>query len=395
MTPSGVNAVAPDLRLLYAASFASTFDRFLTPPLLLAIGTSYGTSLSEAVNVATAYFALYGLCQPLWGAVSDRIGRVQLIRSALLGGGAVGVASAVSPELWLLVAGRAVTGALLGAVIPTSLVYLGDHVADTRRRQRALGDLVAANGAATAVATLGAGLIVTLTSWRLAFVLSGGLAIAAALAVGALAEAERPAARRPLVALRQVAGQPWAVAVIALALVEGGVIFGGTTYLAPTLQAAGESPAVAGLVVAVFGASTLAWTRLLKPAMQAVAAPTLILGGAAMAALGYTAASVLGGLIGILLAGWLVAGCYAFMHTSLQTWATATVGGLRATVVSLFAAALFVGGAVAAASLAPLADRGEYPQLFAIVALVAVPLGVAAALGRRMDDRSRSRALLA
>jgi predicted MFS family arabinose efflux permease len=72
------------------------------------------------------------------------------------------------------------------------------------------------------------------------------------------------------------------------------------------------------------------------------------------------------------------------MHSTLQTWATEVVPEARATVISLFAAALFAGSGLATAAAAPLAGEGRFGLLFATAALVAVPLGLFAALARRL-----------
>lgn len=71
------------------------------------------------------------------------------------------------------------------------------------------------------------------------------------------------------------------------------------------------------------------------------------------------------------------------MHSTLQTWATEVVPEARATVISLFAAALFAGSGFAALAAAPLAEDGSYGLLFALAASVAVPLGLFAGLARR------------
>jgi hypothetical protein len=84
----------------------------------------------------------------------------------------------------------------------------------------------------------------------------------------------------------------------------------------------------------------------------------------------------------VVVAAFLVAGGYGFMHTTLQTWATGLLPGLRASVVSLFAAGLFCGGALGAEVLAPLADEGRWGLLFGLLAVAVVPLGLVAALVR-------------
>jgi hypothetical protein len=70
------------------------------------------------------------------------------------------------------------------------------------------------------------------------------------------------------------------------------------------------------------------------------------------------------------------------MHPTLQNWATEVTPGARATVISFFAAALFVGSGISTTLAAPLAEAGRFPLIFGLAAATAVPLGVAAALAR-------------
>jgi MFS family permease len=169
---------------------------------------------------------------------------------------------------------------------------------------------------------------------------------------------------------------------VGLAGVEGAIIFGGITFLPAAVEAAGSTEAVAGLALAAFGAGSVVWTRLLGRATRRMGAPALILLGAGLAAAGYAVAAAEPALAGVVVAAFLVAGGYGFMHTTLQTWATGLLPGLRASVVALFAAGLFCGGAVGAELLAPLADRGDWGALFGLLAVAAVPLGAVAALAR-------------
>jgi predicted MFS family arabinose efflux permease len=71
------------------------------------------------------------------------------------------------------------------------------------------------------------------------------------------------------------------------------------------------------------------------------------------------------------------------MHSSLQTWATEVLPEARASIVSFFAGSLFVGSAVGAVAVAGLADAGHYALIYAGYAILAIPLGLAAAASRR------------
>ena len=92
-------AGAPHIRLLQLTSFVSTLDRFAMPPMLVAIATDLDVPLSEIVHAAGAYFLVYGLMQPVWGAVSDRLGRVRTMRLTLLLAGLCSIGSAFALDV--------------------------------------------------------------------------------------------------------------------------------------------------------------------------------------------------------------------------------------------------------------------------------------------------------
>ena len=378
-------------RLLQLAAFFSSFDRFAIAPMLLTIAASFGASLTEVAATASLYYLLYGLMQPVWGMLSDRLGRVSVMRLTLFGAAFAGILSSLAPNLTVLIVARALAGGLFAAVIPASLVYIGDTVG-MGSRQKALADLMAASAVGTALATVFGGLAAYLDGWRVAF---AGPALAGAALAVLLARLPEPMAlsdqkrEGPVVQAGRVLVQPWALTVVGIALVEGAVILGFLTFLAPSLESAGFSPAVAGLSVGLYGLAVLGWTRIVKLIANRLGASALILIGAGMLSLGYASGAVGQSLASVSAAAILVGGGFAFMHSTLQTWATEVVPEARATVVSLFAAALFAGSGVAAMAAAPLAEAGSFDLLFALGALVAVPLGLFAGLARHRYSRIR------
>ncbi|QIN80862.1 MFS transporter [Rubrobacter marinus] len=359
--------------------------------MLVTIAASLGASLEEVAWAASLYYLLYGAMQPVWGTLSDKLGRVRVIRLSLVAVLVPGLVSAFAPNLTALVVGRALSGGLFAAIIPASLVYIGDTV-PINARQRALADQLATSAVATALATAAAGLAAYLGYWRVAF--AAPVLVSAALGLfllSRLPEPEREVGAGPLARLGLAVRKPWAGLVVGLALVEGGVILGFLTYLAPALEYAGYSAAVSGLVVGLFGVATLGWTRLVRGVSERFGKHILLLAGGGLLALGYAAGAAGQNLVGISLAACLVGGGFAFMHSTLQTWATEVVPEARATVISFFAAALFVGSAIATFAAAPLAEAGSFGTLFALAALVAVPLTLSAGFARlRYDAREKS-----
>ena len=378
-------------RLLQLAAFFSSFDRFAIAPMLLTIAASLGASLTEVAATASLYYVLYGLMQPVWGMLSDRLGRVRVMRLTLFGAAVAGVLSSLAPNLTVLIIARALAGGLFAAVIPASLVYIGDTVG-MGTRQKALADLMAASAVGTALATVLGGLAAYLDGWRVAFAGPALAGVALAVLLARLPEPKAFSEQKregPLVQAGRVLVQPSALIVVGIALVEGAVILGFLTFLAPSLESAGFSPAVAGLAVGLYGLAVLGWTRAVKLVANRLEASALILIGAGMLSLGYASGAVGQSLASVSVAAILVGGGFAFMHSTLQTWATDVVPEARATVISLFAAALFAGSGVATMAAAPLAEAGSFDLLFALAALVAVPLGLVAGLARHRYSGNR------
>jgi predicted MFS family arabinose efflux permease len=374
------------LRLVRIASFCSTFDRMAIGPMLVAISRDLGVSLSRVTLAATAYFLLYGAMQPVWGLLSDRLGRIPVMRLTLTGAGIASALSAFSPSLALLVVARACAGALFAGVIPTALVYVGDTV-PIERRQTALTELMSTTSAGIGVSTVVAGGAVAIADWRFVFGLSALAASVLAVALRGVPEPPRGAVPGALGALARLLRRPWPLAIILLALVEGTVVLGAITFLAPALEDSGIGPALAGFVVGLYGFATMGWTRVVRRTARTVAPAGLIAIGGTTIAAGYVIAALDPAITGIAVAAVVVACGFAFLHSTLQTWATEVAPDLRATAVSLFAAALFTGGAIGTAALGPLADAGSFSAVFLVAVAIAGPLGLCAALLRRRFGR--------
>ncbi|MFC4010300.1 MFS transporter [Nonomuraea purpurea] len=508
---------------LSVASFVSSFDRFAVSPMLVLIAVDLNVPLSAAVAAASAYYLAYGLTQPLWGVLSDRFGRVRVMRGALFGAALAGAVSALMPVLGALVVARVVTGACFGAVIPTGLTYVGDTV-QASVRQRALTDLMGAAALGTALATGLGGVLAGLVDWRVAFTVPAACAFACAIALRTLPEPHRPlslptptpnthspntvpapkntpaapaapasevasasddalasesasargaahsveAASRPDAApgrgaepmavagpepgvgdvrgeldvaqgaevgrgpvaseaggtqdvggaagtvggvsgtgatgvdgvsgaeavggrgrpgvggyLGAVLRQPWALLVFALAFVEGAIMLGALPYLPTALQYIGHPAAIAGLGITAYGLGLWAFSKVVKSLSGRWPAPLLMTVGGAHLCVGFGIVTVHLSMATVAVTALLLGGGWSFLHSSLQTWATAVVPEARGTTIAFFASALFVGSAVSSWAAGPLAEDGSYGLLFGLAAGAAVPLTAVAALTRR------------
>jgi predicted MFS family arabinose efflux permease len=305
------------------------------------------------------------------------------MRVSLLGAAVAGAVSAVAPNLLVLGLSRTVAAGCVAALIPATLVYVGD-MWEAQVRQRPLAEVLTASSAGIALATAGAGVLAELVGWRTVPALTGIAAAALWVALRRLPEPDRgPANSSPLRSITTVLRHRWALVVLLVVLVEGAVVLGVITYLAPAVQALGSSAAVGGLVAASFGVGALLLSRLVRVLVGRLSATGLATVGAVMLAAGWVLPSVTVSIATVTAAGVLLGGSWAFLHTTLQSWSTEVVPGERATMVALFAALLFLGAAIGSAVLAPLADAGAFDVVFRVALVAAVPLAVAAVLARR------------
>jgi predicted MFS family arabinose efflux permease len=378
------------LRTLQAVNTVSSLDRSAIAPMLLVIAADLRTSVAEVTLVASVYYLTYGLMQPVWGIVSARYGTVRTLRFALAGAGLLGAASALAPGVVALIVLRSMAGGLFSAAVPATLVYVGATV-PVERRQQPLADLMAGVAVGMAVATVAAGWAAELISWRWAFLVTALGGIVLAVHLRKLPELPRASAEsRPVRALVSALRAPWTVVVLAFGFVEGAALTGVFTFVAPGVQESISGGAgLAGTVVAVFGAAVLIFTRVVRPLSSRLTTPTLLVIGGVAGCLGFGVLAVDRGLVTGMAACLLLGAAWAFMHSTLQTWATSVVPHARPQVVSLFAACLFLGGSTGAALGGPLADGGHYAVLFAVSAGLFVPLTLGSALARRRYLRTR------
>jgi MFS family permease len=370
------------VRLLQAAALTSSFDRLMIAPMLVVIAADLDSSVEAVSRAAAGYFLGYGIAQVCWAMVSDRLGRVRTMRLALVLAAVFGLASAAVPDIGWLVVARGLTGACFAAAIPSALVYIGDTV-PVKIRQAPLTDLMTSMAVGMTLANIGAGALADFTSWRVAFALTA--VVAGVLAV-VMRKVPEPSAIDPvpvLASLRAVLANRSALLVLALALAEGLVLLGPLTFLPAVLHASGLSVTVSGLLTAAYGASVLVFARVVKRRTRTTSPAMLILIGGSTAVLAYAMLTVTYAAVPVVVGTVLLGAGWAFMHSTLQTWATDMAPDARATAVSLFATMLFSGSAVGAAIFGPLVDAGRFQAVFAITLAVGVPLTVAATVGRR------------
>jgi len=140
-----------------------------------------GGEMGMLVALSALTELLFG---PLWGSISDRIGRKLVLMVGVFGYGASLLLMGFASQLWMLFAARALSGLLTAATMPSAMAYVGDTTTE-RDRGGGIGWLGSAAGLGI---ILGPGVGGWLGQGVLSrpFFVGAGLAWAALLLVGFL-----------------------------------------------------------------------------------------------------------------------------------------------------------------------------------------------------------------
>jgi MFS transporter, DHA1 family, multidrug resistance protein len=137
---------------------------------------------------------------PVWGGVSDRIGRKPVLMLGMVGYGLSSLLMGLSTELWMLFASRALSGILSSATMATALAYVGDSTSEENR-----GGGMGALGAAMALGVIvgpGFGGWLASDSLSTPFFIAAGMSLVSLLLILLLLPESLPAEAR-----RQVEGK--------------------------------------------------------------------------------------------------------------------------------------------------------------------------------------------
>lgn len=190
------------LAILFLTVFVDLVGFGILLPILPAYAKSFGASATEIGLLNAIYSLMQMVFAPVWGRVSDRVGRRPIIIMTALAGSAAYVIFGLASSLWLLFVARAFAG-ICGANISTAQAYVAD-VTTKETRARGMGMIGAALGLGF---TVGPALGGIATHWgrHAPFFIAAGLSLVNALwATIALPEPERHASR-PARGLRTLA----------------------------------------------------------------------------------------------------------------------------------------------------------------------------------------------
>ena len=339
---------------LSIAAFGNRVSQRVNDPLLPRFASEFGVSLGAASWVVTIFTLAYGLNQLFFGPLGDRFGKYRVIAWACVACSFATMLCALAPGFEMLLAARLIAGAMLAAIIPLSMAWIGD-VVPYEQRQPVLARFLIGQILGVSVGQMLGGLAADYLGWRVPFfIIAAGFVAVSVLLFSmqrrlpahalSVSRVEGHVLQRMFREFGLVLRQPWARVVTLTVFLEGAFLFGAFAFIATHLHLThGLTLSAAGSVVMLFGFGGFLFATSSRMFVQRLGETGLAFwGGVAMFV------SLLA--IALLPTWWwsapacFVAGLGFYMlHNTLQTNATQMAPERRGAAVAAFAFCFFTG----------------------------------------------------
>ena len=358
---------------LSIAAFGSGISQRVADPLLPRFAAEFDVSLGAASWIVTIFTLGYGFNQLCFGPLGDRFGKYRVIAWSCVACSLATLLCALASDFQMLLIARLVAGAMLAAIIPLSMAWIGDVVA-YEQRQTVLARFLIGQILGVSAGQMLGGLAADYLGWRVPFfMLATGFAAVSVLLFSmqrrlpararSVSRVEGHALQRLFSEFALVLRQPWARVVTLTVFLEGAFLFGAFAFMASHLHLThGLSLSTAGSVVMLFGFGGFLFAACSHFFVR-------WLGETGLACWGGIAMFVSLLAIALLPAWWyslpacFIAGLGFYMlHNTLQTNATQMAPERRGAAVAAFAFCFFTGQsaglALAGAATANIGTRG-------------------------------------
>ena len=199
-----MNPSKRNLYILTFVLFVVMLGYGIVIPILPFYVEDMGAGGTELGLLVASYAVMRLICGPIWGSLSDRVGRKPILIIGILGYAITMLWFGLATQLWMLFAARILSGILSSATAPTSMAYIGDSTPE-KERGGGMGMLGAAGGVGTILGPALGGLLAG-DSFSLPFFIAAGLSLLSLLLAWLFLPESLPAGERT--GLRQAAGNP-------------------------------------------------------------------------------------------------------------------------------------------------------------------------------------------
>lgn len=335
------------LPILGLLAFMTNGDNYAAAPLLLKISEDLGVGMQQAAFSVTAYMLSFGLFTLIFGPLSDRFGKVRIIRIAAFGTAIFSVMGGFAFNLPSLIIFRAINGAFAAGVFPVTLALIGQSFND-KERHGAIGKVMGLMFLGSATATAIGGALAYFGSWRLVYIVYGVAEFIIAIVILALLHKDKGVVKKLhfINAYKAPFSNFRFIRLVTVIFFVGFAVFGSYTYSGKLIQSLTDySVMQVGLILSFFGIGTVLGSRIapqVKKRLHHGFLPTAgVLGFVGLYSLSFVQNIYI--LCGAL---FLFGLAFIFLQSSLVSTAQAKLPQMRGAAMSLASFNMFVGGAV-------------------------------------------------
>lgn len=378
---SAVRAIA----LLAFAAFASQSMVRVTDSLLPQIASDFEITVGSAAVAVWAYALAHGSVQLVIGPVGDRFGKFGCVAAATAAAAVLVFLCGLAQSLPALVTARLACGFAAGWVVPLGMAFLGD-VIPYESRQRVLGRFLSGQIMGQLFGQAAGGVLGDWFGWRnVFFVLAGLFALASAALIIEFARNPVTHAKHALAARSRgfvkdyatVLRSSWARAVIVMAFLENGFMFGAFAYVGADLHLRfGLSISFVGFLVGAFAIGGLIYSLSVAVLVRRFSQKAFALIGSAILAAGFVTLALTPVWHTAPFSVVAVGFGYYMLHNTLQTNVTEVTPEARGTAVAIFSSGIYMGQMLGVSAAALVFDQHGGQPVFIAAGLLLAALGV-------------------
>jgi MFS transporter, DHA1 family, multidrug resistance protein len=186
-----------NLYILLLVLFVVMLGYGMITPLLPFYIEDMGAGGTELGLLVASYAVMRMVCGPIWGSLSDRVGRKPVLLIGIFGYVVTMLWFGLASKLWMLFAARILAGILSSATSPTTMAFVSDSTPE-EERGGGMGMLGAAAGVGTILGPVMGGLLGDQAIALPFFIAAGLAALSLLLAWVFLPESLPPEERQPV-----------------------------------------------------------------------------------------------------------------------------------------------------------------------------------------------------
>lgn len=374
--------------ILGMAGFVVVGDNWVVSPILPAISNDLHVNLSNAGLLITAYMAPFGAFQLLFGPLSDRLGRKQVITCSMIVFTIATGLCAFGFGLPLLAFYRSLTGIFAASIMPISMALISD-IFPLADRQVAIGTFIGISFLGQGFSLAIGGAITFLVNWRGVFLLYSFLSLIPTLALlrvySSLPRTRNPHAELLMPYVRLLTGKQ-SLGTYIMVCLEGFFIIASFSYLGAYISESYHfNSLLIGLIMTGFALGTVGGGRLSGKLVKTVGLRNVLSLGLLLAAMALLILACFGDCIGLLLLSVTLFGFgFIFTHATLVSRLTEFAAEAQGTAMSLGAFSFMASAALGTAAASIMVAHGGLAKLFTVcgVALLGVWLVSFILIGR-------------